>query len=164
MPGSGSLRALACAALAAAAFASGCGSSGSANSNGSANTAASATAASAANGSTSTSGSSPKLPAAPVYGSPSPSAPVLRGTVQIAYRNITIAPDVVRVKVGTTVRWTNFDPVQHNVTAKSGPVRFASHNFSEGQTFSVTFTKPGTYHYLCTIHPTTMNGTIEVVR
>jgi plastocyanin len=159
--GSGSLRAIACAALAAAVLAAGCGSSGSASTDGSSTAAASVT---GGNGSTSTSGSSLKVSTVPRYGSPSASAPVLHGTVQIAYRNITIAPDVVRVKVGATLRWTNFDPVQHNVTAESGPQRFASHNFSEGQTFAFTFTKPGIYHYECTLYPTTMNGTIEVVR
>jgi plastocyanin len=159
--GSGWLRALACGALLSAVFAGGCGSSGSAGSSGSSSAAASVT---GGNGSTSTSGSSLKVSTVPRYGTPSPSAPVLHGTVQIAYHNITISPDIVRVKVGTTLRWTNLDPIQHNVTAESGPQRFASHNLSQGQTFAVTFTKPGIYHYECTIHPTTMNGTIAVLR
>ena len=34
----------------------------------------------------------------------------------------------------------------------------------EGGTFKVKVTRPGLIHYECTIHPTTMNGTIEVVR
>jgi plastocyanin len=100
----------------------------------------------------------------PKYASPSTSQPVQSGTVQVAYRNITIAPDTLRVKAGTTVRWTNFDPVEHNVTAKSGPQRFKSSNFGEGATFQVLLTHPGIYHYQCTLHPVTMNGTIEVVR
>ena len=86
------------------------------------------------------------------------------GVVKIAYRNITIAPDTVKVKVGSTIVWTNYDPVEHNVTSQSGPDRFSSKNFGEGQSFRVTLTKPGVIHYLCTIHPTSMNGTIEVVR
>ena len=45
----------------------------------------------------------------PKFASPSPSAPVQSGVVQIAYRNIAIAPDTVRVKVGSTIRWTNYD-------------------------------------------------------
>jgi plastocyanin len=121
-------------------------------------------AASPGAGSTTKSGSSLKVSTTPQYGAPSASAPVLGGTVQIAYRNITIQPDVLRVKVGTTLRWTNYDTVEHNVTSESGPARFASRTFGEGQAFQVTLTKPGIYHYECTIHPTTMNGTIEVVR
>ncbi len=100
----------------------------------------------------------------PKYAAPSPSEPAQSGTVQIAYRNIAIDPDTVRVKVGSTVKWTNYDPVEHNVTSKSGPISFASGTFAEGKTFEVKMTKPGIIHYECTIHPATMNGTIEVVK
>lgn len=100
----------------------------------------------------------------PQYASPSSSEQVKSGTVQIAYRNIAIDPDTVRVKVGTTIVWTNYDPVEHNVTSKSGPLKLASKNFAEGQTVKFKMTKPGIIHYLCTIHPATMNGTIEVVK
>ncbi len=109
-------------------------------------------------------GSSLKVQTKPNYGAPSGSAPVHEGSVQIAYRNITIDPDVLRVKVGSTIVWTNHDAVTHNVTSESGPQRFASGSLGEGHTFSVTLTKPGTIHYECTIHPATMNGTIEVLK
>ena len=45
-----------------------------------------------------------------------------------------------------------------------GPQRFTSKNFGERATFAVKATRPGIIHYLCTIHPTSMNGTIEVVK
>jgi plastocyanin len=92
------------------------------------------------------------------------SGPIRSGLVPIAYRNIAIAPDTVRVKVGSAVRWTNFDSVSHNVTSAGGPTRFASKDFGEGDSFQVRLTKPGVIHYECTIHPASMNGTIEVVR
>ena len=38
-------------------------------------------------------------------------APVQSGVVQIAYHNIAINPDTLRVKVGTTIKWTNHDSV-----------------------------------------------------
>src|SRR5262249_23059212 len=41
----------------------------------------------------------------PKYAKPSSSAPVQSGVVQIAYRNIAIDPDTLRVKAGSTVRW-----------------------------------------------------------
>ena len=104
-----------------------------------------------------------KVTTAPNYAAPPPSAPVQSGVVHVAYRNITIRPDTLKVRVGTTVVWTNYDPLEHNVTSQSGPVRFASKNFREGQTFSVKMTRAGVIHYLCTIHPASMNGTIEVV-
>jgi plastocyanin len=106
----------------------------------------------------------PKGITTPNYGTPASSAPVQSGTVQIAYRNITIAPDTLKVKVGTTIRWTNDDPIEHNVTSRSGPQAFASKNLSEGDTYQITVTKPGVIHYICTIHPVTMNGTIVVVK
>jgi plastocyanin len=99
----------------------------------------------------------------PKYASPSASAPVQSGAVQIAYRNIAIDPDTVRVKVGSTLKWTNFDSVEHNVTSEGGPQKFASKNFGENGTFEVKALKPGIIHYQCTIHPASMNGTIEVV-
>jgi plastocyanin len=89
--------------------------------------------------------------------------PVRSGTVRIAYRNIAIAPDTARVKVGSTIKWTNFDEVVHNVTSERGPQKFASKDFGEGGTFSIKATKPGVINYECTLHPASMNGTIEVV-
>jgi plastocyanin len=89
---------------------------------------------------------------------------VQSGIVQIAYRNIAINPDTVRVRVGSTIRWTNYDAVQHNVTSEGGPQKFASKTFGEGASFQITANRPGVIHYLCTIHPASMNGTIEVVK
>ena len=86
------------------------------------------------------------------------------GLVKILYHEISIEPDTLKVKVGSTIEWTNHDPVEHNVTSASGPTKFASKNFGEGGTFKITVTKPGVIHYRCTLHPATMNGTIEVVK
>lgn len=99
----------------------------------------------------------------PKYAAPPAGAPVQSGVVQIEYRNIAINPDALKVKVGSTIKWTNYDPVEHNVTSKGGPSTFKSKNFGEGGTFEFKATKAGTIHYLCTIHPVSMNGTIEVV-
>jgi plastocyanin len=105
-----------------------------------------------------------KVSTTPKFAPPPASASAQSGVVQIAYRNIAIFPDAVKVKVGSTVVWTNHDPIEHNVTSHSGPARFASTNFGEGHSFRLTLTRPGVIHYLCTIHPTSMNGTIDVVR
>jgi plastocyanin len=104
-----------------------------------------------------------KVDTTPKFASPSPSAPVQSGTVQIAYRDITIEPDAIRVKVGSTIKWTNYDSEQANVTSIDGPQRIASKNFGEGGTFEVKVDAPGVIHYVCTLYPVTMNGTIEVV-
>ncbi len=84
--------------------------------------------------------------------------------VQIAYRYYAIDPNAVKVKVGSTLKWTNYDSVAHNVTSEGeGPVKLASGNFNEGHSYEVKITKPGTIHYESTNFPTTMNGTIVVV-
>ncbi len=67
-----------------------------------------------------------KADTTPKYASPSSSAPVQSGVVQVAYRNIAIAPDTVRVKVGSTIKWTNEDSEKCNVTSEGGPHKFAS--------------------------------------
>jgi plastocyanin len=100
----------------------------------------------------------------PQYASPAKSAPVQSGIVQISYHNIAIDPDTVRVKAGSTVKWTNEDEVTHNVTSQSGPTKFASKDLHYSSTFEVKLTTPGTIHYECTYHPASMNGTIEVVK
>ncbi len=162
-------------ACCAVALVAGCGSSGStsgASSTASAGTTAQST-TSTGTGGTSTSAtktartsSSPgavKVETTPKFASPSASAPVQSGTVQIAYRDIAIEPDTVRVKVGSTIRWTNYDSTQANVTSEGGAYKFASKNFGEGGTFELKVEKPGVIHYVCTLYPVTMNGTIEVV-
>ena len=138
---------IACSALL---FAAGCGSSSS-------STTSSTTASTSAS-------SGLKASTTPKYAAPAASAPVQSGTVQIAYRNIAIDPDTVKVKVGSTIKWTDYDDVTHNVTSESGPSKFASANLKEGSTFSYKVTKPGVIHYECTYHPASMNGTIEVVK
>jgi plastocyanin len=141
------------AACAALAFAAGCGSSKSSATT-SATTATSTTGT--VKGGLTTNG---KIN----YASPPANAAVQSGLVKINYHEIAIEPDTLKVKVGSTIEWTNHDPVEHNVTSASGPTKFASKNFGEGGTFKITVTKPGIIHYRCTLHPATMNGTIEVV-
>lgn len=87
------------------------------------------------------------------------SAPVAGDTVAI--KNFAFAPGKLVVKVGTTVTWTNQDTDAHTVTStgSGGPLKSAA--LGTGGTFSYTFTKPGTYDYLCTIHPF-MTATVTV--
>jgi plastocyanin len=100
----------------------------------------------------------------PKYAEPTSSAPVQSGVVQVAYRNIAIDPDTIKVKVGSTIKWTNFDEVTHNVISQSGPSKFASKDLHMNSTFEFKALKPGTIHYECTYHPASMNGTITVVQ
>jgi Plastocyanin len=68
----------------------------------------------------------------------------------------------LRVPVGTTVRFENRDEFAHTVTSVDGaPVVFDSGELGEGAEFEITFDQPGTYDYVCEIHPT-MRGTVLV--
>jgi LPXTG-motif cell wall-anchored protein len=64
------------------------------------------------------------------------------------------------VNAGDTVTWHNNGPTGHSATAKDGS--FNTGILPKGQSASHTFTKPGTYAYICTPHPF-MHGTIKVV-
>jgi plastocyanin len=73
-------------------------------------------------------------------------------------------PASLTVGRGTTVAWTNMDFVAHTVTSgtEQNPTNlFDSHELSNMQSFSYTFTTPGVYQYFCDIHPG-MVGTITV--
>ncbi len=89
------------------------------------------------------------------------SATAKGGTVQVAAKNIRFVPANITVKKGQTIKWTNKDPVAHNVTADSG-ASFHSGTLSAGQTYTFTPTKAGKIHYYCTIHGQQQSGTITV--
>jgi plastocyanin len=79
------------------------------------------------------------------------------------------APTKVVVKKGQQVNWiwnkNNFDT--HTVTLIKGPKGVNKHKFSSFQAsagvhFKLTFTKAGTYHFQCQLHPLEMNMTVTV--
>jgi plastocyanin len=86
-----------------------------------------------------------------------PAAPV--ATDHVAIQTFAFGPGTVTVRPGTTVTWTQQDEDQHTVTADDAS--FASSPLITGQTYTHTFTAPGTYHYHCAIHPF-MHGTVTV--
>ena len=78
---------------------------------------------------------------------------------QITIKNFDFAPMTLTVKAGTTVTWKNLDGEPHTVTSDTG--LFRSGGLDENDAFSFKFDKPGTYKYVCSIHPK-MVGTIVV--
>lgn len=72
-------------------------------------------------------------------------------TVTVKMINFTYSPDPLTVPVGTSVRWVNYDDDQHNVV--SDDKSFKSKLLDKNQEYSYTFTKKGTYRYICSIHP-----------
>jgi plastocyanin len=68
-------------------------------------------------------------------------------------------PATIRVKVGATITFANDDDAVHTVTFADG---FDTKRMGLGMTVSRTFERPGSYDYLCSIHPATMKGQIVV--
>ena len=81
--------------------------------------------------------------------------------VAVHIDNFSFAPNPLDVKVGTTVTWTNRDDIPHLVAVVQGPPPAQSPPLDMNDSFSVTFEKPGTYRYFCTLHPH-MQGTVVV--
>jgi len=93
------------------------------------------------------------------YGAPASTAATTTATNAPTIKNFSFQPDVLKVKVGAKVTWTNDDTVPHTVTADTNS--FASGNLQPAGSFSFTFTRPGTYAYHCSIHPS-MHGSVVV--
>jgi amicyanin len=78
----------------------------------------------------------------------------------ISIDNFTFSPQKLTVKAGTTVTWTNKDDIPHGIAATANAFK-RSNAMDTDDTYSFTFTTPGTYQYFCYIHPH-MTGTIVV--
>ena len=78
----------------------------------------------------------------------------------VSIDNFTFGPQTLTVKAGTTVTWTNKDDIPHGIAA-TGNAFPRSKALDTDDSYSFTFTTPGTYQYFCYIHPH-MTGTIVV--
>ena len=77
----------------------------------------------------------------------------------ILIKDFHFAPMSLSVPVGTSVRWKNMDGEPHTVVSIEGV--FRSGGLDQDDSFTFKFDKPGTYKFLCSIHPQ-MLGTITV--
>ncbi len=67
----------------------------------------------------------------------------------------------ITVKAGTTIEFVNRDAdMKHNAVAANG--EFETPLLEEGQTATITLTKPGVYEYFCEPHKSFMKGKITV--
>ena len=79
---------------------------------------------------------------------------------RVAINNFDFTPGELLVATGTTVEWQNrAEGTPHTATADDGT--WDSGSIAAGGSFSFTFIEPGTYEYICTIHPS-MTGTVIV--
>ena len=79
---------------------------------------------------------------------------------RVDVRNFAFAPKTLTVPVVARVMWTNRDDEPH-VVASVGALFTSSKALDTSDSYTVTFSKPGTYTYYCSIHPM-MVGTIIV--
>src|SRR5258705_10779045 len=80
-------------------------------------------------------------------------------TNTIVLEHFHFAPASLTVTAGTTVSWENRDEEPHTVMSNDG--FFRSGGLSQNDVFTFKFDTPGTYKFLCSIHPQ-MIGTIVV--
>ena len=71
--------------------------------------------------------------------------------VEVKIDNYSFMPGDLTVAAGTTVTWVNHDDVPHTVRTTDGAIK--SKALDTDDKFSMTFDKPGTYEYFCSIHP-----------
>lgn len=79
----------------------------------------------------------------------------------VGITNFLYEPKEVQVAPGTKVTWTNKDTAPHNIQDLSDLNIPISKDLATGETFSITYEKPGSYSYVCSLH-TWMTGTVKV--
>src|SRR5581483_2830080 len=93
-------------------------------------------------------GSTPVEDATGPAGAATANAPSQR---QVAIVDFAFQPGSVTVRVGDTVVWTNDGALVHTATSDAGV--WDTGRLTAGQSGSFTFTAPGTFSYLCAVHP-----------
>jgi plastocyanin len=85
---------------------------------------------------------------------------------EVEIEDFLFQPEVLVIRVGTTVKWSNKDEAVHTATSDTGV--WDSGNLAKGDDFFFTFTEPGLYPYYCIPHGGPggqgMSATIIVVK
>jgi plastocyanin len=92
-------------------------------------------------------------------GNVTPSAQPKPEAIAVKIDNFTFGPAELTVTVGTAITWTNRDDIPHTVV--STDKLFKSTALDTDDTFTFTFSTPGTFPYFCSLHPK-MTGTVIV--
>ncbi len=91
--------------------------------------------------------------------------------VKVTVNDFYFAPTAVTVKTGGSVKWiwSEYNTYPHDVHLKQGPKGLKNKGrFSTTTTavtdasFQRTFEVPGTYKFICTVHPSEMRMTVTV--
>jgi len=81
-------------------------------------------------------------------------------TSMVSIDNFSFGPQTLTVKAGATVTWTNRDDIPHGIASSNNAFK-KSGALDTDESYSFTFTTPGTYQYFCYLHPH-MVGSIVV--
>ena len=92
-------------------------------------------------------------------GAAEPQPAIAQPAYTIKLEHFTFTPGTLTVPVGATVRWQNLDGEPHTTVSIDGV--FRSGALDQGDSYTFTFKTPGTYRYVCSIHPQ-MVGTVIV--
>ena len=85
---------------------------------------------------------------------------LLRAVATVHIKDFTYKPPALTVHVGDRVTFVNDDDEAHTVTASDKS--FDSEGLDTNGTWQHVFTKPGTFHYFCELHPY-MKATVIVL-
>lgn len=88
-------------------------------------------------------------------------APAHAAAYTVTIKQYQFGSGALTVQQGDTVTWVNQDEAPHDVVVTSGPATFRSPMLQKGQRWSYTLSAPGTYSYVCSVHPD-MHGTLTV--
>jgi plastocyanin len=69
----------------------------------------------------------------------------------VGWASLNAPEQMVRIRTGDTMEWTNLDPISHSVAFDAMPQ--ALYLKQPGDKGSVTFTQAGYYTYRCAEHP-----------
>ncbi|OBZ16617.1 plastocyanin/azurin family copper-binding protein [Bacillus sp. FJAT-26390] len=81
-------------------------------------------------------------------------------TYNIDIKEYSFGKEALTIEAGSKVTFTNFDEMKHNAVALDGA--FSTPLLAKGESYTVTFDKPGTYNYFCEPHKSFMTGQIIV--
>jgi len=81
--------------------------------------------------------------------------------VEVIIDAFSFMPQVLDIKASTTVVFINREEYEHTATAVGTPRLFDSGTLDTDDRHMVTFDMPGTYEYVCLLHPM-MTGTIRM--
>ncbi len=99
-----------------------------------------------------------------IFAGCSPASASGTATAAVSIKGFVFSAELIEVRAGTTVVWTNQDDILHTVTSgstrssglgtyeASPDGRFEGRLDGAGSSFRFTFTTPGTYAYYCDRH------------